>query len=136
MFSLTHIILVLSALSGAALEGAQARPVARRAGLAHHSQTFEPLVRTHHFPFVKDWISQVKKTTTVPGTLKTRCRGLRNGSPRVQRDEHPFVNECADMMAEDSTFAAGIRNELELLDEDHIGSVVYRSIGCSQYTSG
>ena len=49
MFSITHIILVLSALSGAVLGGAQGRPVGRRAGLAHRSQAFEPLVRTTIF---------------------------------------------------------------------------------------
>lgn len=37
-----------------------------------------------------------------------------------QRDGYdPFVNGCTEMMAEDPTFAAGIRNGLELLDEDH-----------------
>ena len=47
MLSLTRIIIILIALSGAALEGAQARPFPTRAGLnrrsrlAYRSQTFE-----------------------------------------------------------------------------------------------
>ena len=48
MHSLTHIVVALIALSGAALEGAQARPFDTRAGLerrsrlAYRSQMFEP----------------------------------------------------------------------------------------------
>ena len=50
MFSPTRIILVLIALSGAALEGARAHPSDTRASLRHRSrfayrsQTFEPLL--------------------------------------------------------------------------------------------